>query len=500
MRPRYLVPLTALVATAASLTLSSTALGAPADFTSAGQFKVGNTAYDLTLADFDGDSTPDVAVPNANGASVSVLLGDGDGTFTQADESPITVGSGPRGVAAADFNNDGDADLAVAESNTDTVSVFRGDGDGTFTPGTTVSVSDGFRIAAGNLNGDGDPDLAVTNYTTPTGGLTVLLGGAGASFSVAPTSPEAVGSYPTDVLIGNFNGGGADVAVANSDSGNVSILLGAGTGDLTAAASSPEAAGSGPFDLAVGSFNAGADQDLAVADASFTGISILLGSATGDFTQPASSPEVGSGYTVAAGDLDGDSDTDLASLDDYDKVVVLLNDGTGNFAAMANTIPVPALANEIDVADTDGDVDQDLLITGGNGGYYVVTSLINNEPDADDDGVADVGDECPTVPATQGCPALDREVKLRYVESADAFKGRLVSTEETCEGPREKVRLIRSRQSGDAVVAKTKTAASGKFRIDRSASRGQYFAKAPRSVDPDVGSCPEAESPTVRPG
>jgi VCBS repeat protein len=484
----------AVAVPAALLALPSTAPGATGDFVSAGRFSVGNTPFDIAVADFDGDGAPDAAVPNANALSVTVLLGDGDGTFTEAKGSPIAVGSNPEALAAADFNGDGDIDLAVSEYGSDAVAILRGAGDGTFTLRVTVGdVTSPFGIAAGNLNGDGDPDLAVGNYTQTTGGLTVLLGGGGVSFTAAQTSPETVGSYPTRVAIGNFDGTAGDVAVANSDSDNVSILLGAGAGDLTAAATSPEATGDGPFDLALANLNADANQDIAVADYSET--SILLGSATADF---ALSTEAEGTQSVAAADLDGDTDTDLALLEGVDHAVLLLNNGSGNFTAAAPTIPVLSIANRIAAADTDGDGDQDLLTTGGNGGTYALTSLLNDEPDGDDDGIADVGDQCPAVPDPQGCPLLDREVHLRYVNRADAFKGRLISSEPGCQGPGEKVRLVRRRPSGDEVIGRTKTDAAGRFRIEHPGGRGKYVARALRSVVPTAGVCPETESPVVK--
>ena len=70
------------------------------DFTPGGSFPVGNSPYDIEVADFNGDGVPDAAVPNANGASVSIMLGDGLGRFEEAPGSPITTGQTPAAAAA----------------------------------------------------------------------------------------------------------------------------------------------------------------------------------------------------------------------------------------------------------------------------------------------------------------------------------------------------------------------------------------------------------------
>ena len=95
------------VACAVALTLPGSASAALGEFASAGEFQVGNTPYDVALGDFDDDGNADVVTPNANGSSVSILLGDGDGTFSTAPESPITTGQGPRGVDTGDFDGAG---------------------------------------------------------------------------------------------------------------------------------------------------------------------------------------------------------------------------------------------------------------------------------------------------------------------------------------------------------------------------------------------------------
>src|SRR5262249_61687508 len=94
----------------------------------------------------------------ADPGGVSVLLGNGDGTFQQAVH--CAAGSNPSGIVAGDFNGDGRTDLVVANVNSNDVSVLLGNGDGTFLPSVQyVAGSFPYAIVAGDFNGDGRTDL-----------------------------------------------------------------------------------------------------------------------------------------------------------------------------------------------------------------------------------------------------------------------------------------------------------------------------------------------------
>jgi hypothetical protein len=88
--------------------------------------------------DFNGDGKLDLVVASKNfPGKVSVLLGNGDGTFQPHVDyatGSATEGTGPGSVITADFNGDGGLDLAVANNNANTISILLGNGDGTFQP------------------------------------------------------------------------------------------------------------------------------------------------------------------------------------------------------------------------------------------------------------------------------------------------------------------------------------------------------------------------------
>src|SRR2546422_7531311 len=119
------------------------------------------TLFRAAVGDVNGDGRPDLAVANYGSNSVSVLLGNGDGTFQAAQT--FVAGSGPVWVAVGDVNGDGRLDLAVANYYSNSVSVLLGNGDGTFQTALTFATAGANpeNVAVGDVNLDGRPDLAV---------------------------------------------------------------------------------------------------------------------------------------------------------------------------------------------------------------------------------------------------------------------------------------------------------------------------------------------------
>lgn len=302
-------------------------------FTPAVTYAVGTSPQDLVTADFNGDNRADIAVVNASSNTVSVLLGNGDGTFQAARTSP--TGSGPVSLAVGDFNGDHNLDLVTANAPGDDLSVLLGDGAGTFQ--APVSLPIGFAppssVAVGDFNGDGKLDLGATsNYYTPptwgwyayypgyyTGYANVLLGTGGGSFAPATSSYLSSG-YQTGATVADFNADGKqDFVAVNRDYGQVDVLLGNSSG-LGAAA----IYGWGYYadDVAVGDFTGDGKLDIAAGG-------LLKGNGDGTFQSFSSATSVPTG--LAQADFNGDGKLDLAVANWQDTVSVRLGTGDGLF-------------------------------------------------------------------------------------------------------------------------------------------------------------------------
>ena len=253
------------------------------------------------------------------------------------------MGYFPSFVTVGDFNGDRILDLVTSDPYNNNLSVLLGDGKGSFgTPAKFAVLNHPNSVAVGDFNADGISDLATTNYTLGKSNVSVLLGNGKGGFGT-PTSfdvgvhPDVDGN-PILLTIGDFNGDGiSDLATANYGSIDVSVLLGNGKGSF-GTATNFAVAGS-PTSLTVGDFNNDGISDLATANAAYT-ISVLQGDGKGSFATATNFSGYSTPTSVTVGDFNGDGISDLAIADSNgNNVSILLNK---NAATSVNNAPVVA--------------------------------------------------------------------------------------------------------------------------------------------------------------
>ena len=343
-------------------------------------YAAGTMPAAVAVGDFNGDGKADMAITNYGGNNVTVLLGNGAGSFTPATGSPFAVGTNPVDVAVGDFNDDGLQDLVVSNFNDNTITVLLGNGTGGFTPatGSPFGVGSGPRaLAVGDFNGDGQADIAVGNYGSNS--LTILLGNGTAGFTQATGSPIGVGTNPYSIALGDFNGDGiTDLAVANQGSNNVTVLLGSGSGSFAPATGSPFAVGNHPNSVTVADFNGDGKLDLAVANYADNTVTVLLGNGSASFTASSGSPfsAMSGPYSLTTGDFNGDGILDIAVADAITgEVTTLIGSGNGNFTAETGS-PFAAGTTSLSIAAGDFNGDGRVDVAVANLGSNNVTVLL----------------------------------------------------------------------------------------------------------------------------
>lgn len=287
-----------------------------ASFGAAVTSNVGTQPRAIAVGLLDADTKLDAVVTNAMSNNVSVLLGTGTGTFTA--KPTVTAGNAPNAVLLLDLDGDGKKDLVAANSGggvpAGSVTVAMGNGDGTFKAPSSITLPVGSTgMAAADFNGDGKVDLAIPHGAQ--GMVSILIGNGAGGFS-APASVNAGGAAANadDIVAADWNGDQkVDVAVANSVSNNVTVLFGMGNGSFSMPPQTTATNGTGPNSLITVDLNGDGLLDLVTANQGGSNLSMMLGQAAGKF---AVGTTLGAGTSprhLASVDLNGDLQPDLVS-------------------------------------------------------------------------------------------------------------------------------------------------------------------------------------------
>ncbi|HEV7966251.1 MAG TPA: FG-GAP-like repeat-containing protein [Candidatus Acidoferrales bacterium] len=362
-------------------------------------YDTGKGPVSVAIADFNMDGHPDLAVANQSDGTISILLGNGDGTFV-AETTPCTlpscialpavtttggtINASPSAITTGDFNNDGNMDIAVTDEANSRVMILLGDGDGTFQkPVSYTTGGNPVALVAQDFDGDGQPDLAVVNQgdgkTAST--VSVLLGDKvnGTQNGVFGAKIDyPVGISPSAITTAVFNTAGfTDLAVANKGGNTVSILPGLGTNGTqngTFAAQTTVTTGNGPAGIATADFNNDGHPDLAVTNQTDGTVSIILGNGNGTFLAQ-TAYAAGSGPTGMVAAAFTGTNPDLAVADETaDTVDILIGNGDGTFTA---PIPLPVGNSPVSVAAADLNGDGSLDVVTANNASNTVSITLN---------------------------------------------------------------------------------------------------------------------------
>ncbi len=342
----------------------------------------------LAVADFDGDSIPDLTVCNSAKNRVSVLTNDGTGVFG----TPVSynLGGSPKSLVAADFDGDGDQDIVAIIPATNTLRVLENDGAGGFTiqPDTFTLGSGATSPLAVDLDSKNNADVVALNLDTSN--VSVLLNDGDGAFSfpnigvnvISKDSDENViaTTGPRLIAAGAINTEAPqDLLVVFKDTHNAAAWLGDGRGDFTSGNTFQVGDGvATPRDMLLTDLDADSRADSAIALDTLNTIAVRRGSSAGSFGIEGRFATGANPSSLIAAEVNGDTHPDLVvANEDDDNISYLQNKGSAAFKARVNLALAAGDTTPVDLGggDFDNNGTTDLVVL--NKDSATVTILLN---------------------------------------------------------------------------------------------------------------------------
>jgi hypothetical protein len=290
-------------------------------------YPVGKNPTTVTTADFNGDGFTDIVTTNISSNTLSLLFGNGDGTFQE--QIQLRVCQEPRALVTNDFNLDGSLDIALACSGSDQVSILLGKANSRFEEGAQYPVHrTPVAIATDDVNGDNKPDLVVALRNDK---LKVFLGDGNGAFR--PAAQYEYGDTPTSLALQDLNNDGKpELIVTNGGPMSSAVSVWVGIGDGTFEQPADYRTGKRPLGVSFGDFNNDRILDLLVINGEKDSFTTFLGNGNGTFQSGKDAGADASPNFGLVRDFNGDRLPDVAIVNlQSNDLSILFGRGDGTF-------------------------------------------------------------------------------------------------------------------------------------------------------------------------